>query len=166
MARWTLSIPMDVINKITAISPPTKKKETQDCLGAVDFWRMHIPDYSLIVNPLYQVTRKKNYFTWGPEQQQTFEQIKQEIVHAVALAVVWAGQDVKHVLYTAAEENGSRGDSRSTPRDRSQKYRGSEALSTPNWKRDIGCMWKGLCCFRSGWYWSTAPHGTPTACSG
>ncbi|KFV98336.1 hypothetical protein N327_11900, partial [Fulmarus glacialis] len=53
---------MDVINKITAMSPPTSKKETQAFLGVVGFWRMHIPNYSLIVSSLYQATRKKNNF--------------------------------------------------------------------------------------------------------
>ncbi|KAK4819533.1 hypothetical protein QYF61_006026 [Mycteria americana] len=52
------------------------------------------------------VTRKKNDFKWGPEQRQAFEQIKQEIVHAVALGPAWAGQDVENVLYTTAGENG------------------------------------------------------------
>ncbi|KAK4810973.1 hypothetical protein QYF61_014445 [Mycteria americana] len=61
-------IPMDVINKITAMSPPTSKKETQAFLGVVGFWRMHIPNCRLIVSPLYQVTWKKNDFQWGPEQ--------------------------------------------------------------------------------------------------
>ncbi|KFQ59353.1 hypothetical protein N334_00988, partial [Pelecanus crispus] len=99
-------IPMDVINKITAMSPPTSKKETQAFLGILGFWRMHITNYSLIVCPLYQVTRKKKDFKWGPEQRQAFEQVKQEIVHAVALGPVRAGQDIKNVLYTAAGENG------------------------------------------------------------
>ncbi|KAK4806844.1 LOW QUALITY PROTEIN: hypothetical protein QYF61_012565 [Mycteria americana] len=87
-------IPMDVINKITAMSPPTSNKETQAFLGVVGFWRMHIPNYSLIVSPLYQGTRKKTDFKWGPEQRQAFEQIKREIVHAVALGPVRAGQDI------------------------------------------------------------------------
>ncbi|KAK4818872.1 hypothetical protein QYF61_021077 [Mycteria americana] len=99
-------IPMDVINKITAMTPPTSKKETQAFLGVACFWRMHIPNYSLIVSPLYQVTLKKNNFKWDPEQRQAFEQIKREIVHAVALGPVRAGQDVKNVLYTTAGENG------------------------------------------------------------
>ncbi|KFV52866.1 hypothetical protein N328_00545, partial [Gavia stellata] len=75
-------------------------------LGVVGFWRMHIPGYSLIVSPLYRVTRKKNNFEWGPEQQQAFEQIKWEIVHAVALGPVRTGQDVKNVLYTSPGDNG------------------------------------------------------------
>ncbi|TRZ12879.1 hypothetical protein HGM15179_014224 [Zosterops borbonicus] len=94
-------IPTKIINKITAMSPPTNKKETQAFLGAIGFWRMHIPEYSQTVSPLYLVTRKKNDFHWGPEQQQAFVQIKQEIAHAVALGPVRTGPDVKNVLYSA-----------------------------------------------------------------
>ena len=61
-------IAMDVINKIAAMSLPTSKKETQAFLGVVGVWRMHIPNYSPIVSPLYQVTQKNNDFKWGPEQ--------------------------------------------------------------------------------------------------
>ncbi|TRZ08648.1 hypothetical protein HGM15179_018461 [Zosterops borbonicus] len=99
-------IPRDVVNKIAAVSPLTSKKEIQAFLGAVSFWRMHIPDYRQIVNALYHVIWKKNDFKCGPEQQQAFEQIKQEIFHGVALGPVRTGQNVKNVLYTAARENG------------------------------------------------------------
>ncbi|KFO61009.1 hypothetical protein N302_04545, partial [Corvus brachyrhynchos] len=99
-------IPTEVINKITAMSPSTNKKETQAFLGAIGFWRMHIPKYIRIVSPPYLVTRKKNDFHWGPEQQQAFTQIKQEIAHAVALGPVRTGPEVKNLLYTAARSNG------------------------------------------------------------
>ena len=46
-------IPGYVTDKITTMSPPTSKKETQSFLSVVGFWRMHIPNYSLIVSPLY-----------------------------------------------------------------------------------------------------------------
>ncbi|GAB0205249.1 hypothetical protein GRJ2_002990500 [Grus japonensis] len=117
-------IPMDVINKIAAMSPPTNKKETQAFLGVVGFWRMHIPNYSLIVRPLYHITRKKNDFKWGPEQRQAFEQIKQEIVHAVALGPVQTEQDAKRCAlhhsqgewpYLESLAESTRGDLRSTP---------------------------------------------------
>ncbi|RMC22169.1 hypothetical protein DUI87_03042 [Hirundo rustica rustica] len=88
------------------MSPPTSKKETQAFLSAIGFWRMHIPEYSQIVSPLYLVTRKKNDFHWGPEQQQAFAQIKQEIAHVVALGPVRTGPEVKNVLYSAAGNNG------------------------------------------------------------
>ncbi|KFR16462.1 hypothetical protein N306_12793, partial [Opisthocomus hoazin] len=99
-------IPMDVINKIAAMSPPTSKKEAEVFLGVVDFWSMHIPNCSQIVSPLYRVTQKKNDFEWGLEPRQTFEQIKQEIALAVARDPVRSGQDVKNMLYTTAGENG------------------------------------------------------------
>ncbi|RMC17920.1 hypothetical protein DUI87_05589 [Hirundo rustica rustica] len=88
------------------MSPPTNKKETQAFLGAIGFSRMHIPEYSQIVSPPYLVTCKKNNFHWGPEQQQAFAQIKQEIAHVVALGPVRTGPEVKNVLYSAAGNNG------------------------------------------------------------
>lgn len=108
MARWTQDgqIPMDVFNKIAALSPPTSKKEVPVSLCTVGFWRMRIPDYSWTVDTLYHVTQKKNDFKWGPEQQQNFEQITQKVVHAVALEPVRTGQNTKNVLYSAAEEDG------------------------------------------------------------
>ncbi|KAJ7419731.1 hypothetical protein WISP_52216 [Willisornis vidua] len=67
-------IPTEV-TKIVAMAPQTNKKETQAFLGAMGFWRMHIPGYNKIVSPLYLVTHK-NKFQWGPEQQQAFKQFK------------------------------------------------------------------------------------------
>uniref|UniRef100_A0A8C0ENN5 ribonuclease H n=1 Tax=Bubo bubo TaxID=30461 RepID=A0A8C0ENN5_BUBBB len=145
-------IPMEVINKITAMAPPTTKKETQSFLGAVGFWRMHIPNYSLIVSPLYHVTRKKNDFKWGPEQQQAFEQIKQEITQAVALGPVRTGQEIKNVLYTAAGENGpswslwqrAHGESRGRPLGFwSRGYKGSEANYTLT-EKEILAAYEGI----------------------
>ncbi|RMB89335.1 hypothetical protein DUI87_34316 [Hirundo rustica rustica] len=145
-------IPTEVINKITAMSPPTSKKETQAFLGAIGFWRMHIPEYSQIVSPLYLVTRKKNDFHWGPEQQQAFAQIKQEIAHAVALGPVRTGPEVKNVLYSAARNNGLSwslwqkvpGETRGRPLGFwSRSYRGSEANYTPT-EKEILAAYEGV----------------------
>ncbi|PKU31272.1 hypothetical protein llap_18422 [Limosa lapponica baueri] len=141
-------IPMDVMNKITAMSPPTNKIETQAFLGTLCFWRMHIPGYSQIVKPLYEVTRKKNAFTWGPEQRQAFEQIKEEIVHAVALGSVETGQDTKNLFCTVAGDNGptwslwqkAPGETRGRPLGFwSRAYKDSEASYTPTEKERAGC---------------------------
>ncbi|RMB93233.1 hypothetical protein DUI87_30355 [Hirundo rustica rustica] len=145
-------IPTEVINKIIAMSPPTSKKETQAFLGAIGFWRMHIPEYSQIVSPLYLVTRKKNDFHWGPEQQQAFAQIKQEIAHAVALGPVKTRPEVKNVLYSAAGNNGLSwslwqkvpGETRGRPLGFwSRSYRGSEANYTPT-EKEILAAYEGL----------------------
>ncbi|RMC21956.1 hypothetical protein DUI87_02827 [Hirundo rustica rustica] len=119
-------IPTEVINKITAMSPPTSKKETQAFLGAIGFWRMHIPEYSQI--------------------------IKQEITHAVALGPVRTGPDVKNVLYSAAGNNGLSwslwqkvpGETRGRPLGFwSRSYRGSEANYTPT-EKEILAAYEGV----------------------
>lgn len=68
-------VPVDVIPKIAAMTPPTSKNETQTFLGTVGVWRMHVPDYSHTVSPLYHVTLKRSCFVWCREQQ-AFELIK------------------------------------------------------------------------------------------
>ncbi|XP_048786341.1 uncharacterized protein LOC125686417 isoform X3 [Lagopus muta] len=145
-------IPTDVMDKITAMSPPTSKRETQSFLGAVGFWRMHVPNYSLLVSPLYYVTRMRNEFTWGPEQLQAFEQIKQEIARAVALGPVRTGQGIKNILYTAAGENGptwslwqrASGETRGRPLGFwSRAYRGSEEHYTPT-EKEILAAYEGV----------------------
>ncbi|GAB0207154.1 hypothetical protein GRJ2_003181000 [Grus japonensis] len=145
-------VPMDVVNKIAAMSPPANKKETQAFLGLVRFWRMHIPGYSQLVSPLYRVTRKKNYFEWGLEQQQAFEHIKQEIARAVALGPVRTGPAVQNVLYTAAGEHGltwslwqkTAGETRGRPLGFwSRGYRGSEAHYTPT-EKEILAAYEGI----------------------
>ncbi|RMC14962.1 hypothetical protein DUI87_07141 [Hirundo rustica rustica] len=122
--RW--QIPTEVINKITAMSPLTSKKETQAFLGAIGFWRMHIPEYS--------------------------QTIKQEIAHAVALGPVRTGPDVKNVLYSAAGNNGlswslwqkGPGETRDRPLGFwSRSYRGSEANYTPT-EKEILAAYEGV----------------------
>ncbi|RMC21341.1 hypothetical protein DUI87_02203 [Hirundo rustica rustica] len=124
----------------------------QDGRRQIPTERMHIPEYSQIVSPLYLVTRKKNDFHWGPEQQQAFAQIKQEIAHAVALGPVRTGPDVKNVLYSAAGNNGLSwslwqkvpGETRGRPLGFwSRSYRGSEANYTPT-EKEILAAYEGV----------------------
>ncbi|RMC22123.1 hypothetical protein DUI87_02996 [Hirundo rustica rustica] len=113
---------------------------------------MHIPEYSQIVSPLCLVTCKKNIFQWGPEQQQAFAQIKQEIAHAVALGLVKTGPELKNVLYSAAKTNGlswslwqkAPGETRGLPLGFwSRNYRKSKAIYTPT-KKEILVAYKGV----------------------
>jgi len=113
---------------------------------------MHIPNYSQILSRLYHVTLKKNDFEWGPEQRQAFEQIKWEIVHAIALGPFWSGQDVKNVLYSTAGENGSTwslwqkapGETRGQPLGFwSRGYKESEVRYTPT-EKEILSAYEGI----------------------
>ncbi|TRZ08224.1 hypothetical protein HGM15179_018885 [Zosterops borbonicus] len=133
------------------MSPLTNKKKTQAFPGAIGFWRMHIPEYSHIVSPLYLVTCK-NTFQWGSEQQQAFAQIKQEIAHVVALGPVRTGPDVKNVLYSTARSHGLSwslwqkvpGETRGQPLGFwSRSYRGSEANYTAT-EKEILAAYEGV----------------------
>ncbi|RMC01062.1 hypothetical protein DUI87_22326 [Hirundo rustica rustica] len=151
VARW-MSPDLHRSNQQDHCHVSTNQQEGDTSLGAIGFWRMHIPKYSQIVSPLYLVTRKKNDFHWGPEQQQAFAQIKQEIAHAVALGPVRTGPDVKNVLYSAAGNNGlswslwqkAAGETQGQPLGFwSQSYRGSEANYTPT-KKKILATYEGV----------------------
>ncbi|KAF4795453.1 hypothetical protein TURU_093081 [Turdus rufiventris] len=157
------------------MSPPTSKKETQAFLSAIGFWRMHIPEYSQIVSPVYLVTRKKNDFHWGAEQQQAFAQIKQEIAHAVALGPVRTGPEVKNVLYSAAGNHGLfwslwqkvPGETRGRPLGFwNRSYRGSEANYTPT-EKEILAAYEGVqAASEVIGHGSTTPPGTSTTSAG
>ncbi|KAF4804387.1 hypothetical protein TURU_008424 [Turdus rufiventris] len=136
----------EATNKITAMSPLTSKKETQAFLGAKGFWRMHIPEYSQNVSPLYLVTHKKNNFHWGPEQ------IKQKITHVVDLGPVRTGPEVKNMLYSTAGSHGLSwtlwqkvpGETHDQPLGFwSQSYKWSEVNYTPT-EKEILAAYEGV----------------------
>ncbi|NXU15405.1 TF29 protein, partial [Pardalotus punctatus] len=45
---------------------PENRKELQHVLGILVFWRKHIPDFSIVARPLYDLTRKKAKWEWTP----------------------------------------------------------------------------------------------------
>ncbi|KAK4810866.1 hypothetical protein QYF61_008838 [Mycteria americana] len=98
------------------------------------------------------LTQKKNYFEWGPKQQQAFEQIKQEIARAVALGPVQTGPAVQNVLYTASGEHGltwslwqkTSGETQGRPLGFwSRGYQGSEAHYTLT-EKEILAAYEGV----------------------
>jgi hypothetical protein len=58
-------------------------------LGAAGFCQIWIPDYSLLVKPLYEATkgRRKEPLVWGREQEKTFKEIKKALTNAPALGL-------------------------------------------------------------------------------
>nr|CAD2202708.1 unnamed protein product [Meloidogyne enterolobii] len=64
---------VETINNLPA---PTTVKEVRQAIGMASFFRKHIQNFSLIVEPLTKLTRKEIEFHWGDEQQQAFDKIK------------------------------------------------------------------------------------------
>ena len=107
LAAAYLSLSLPLALSISVFKTKDFSAFAQDLPGLVPQQTLS-QSYKRIVSysPLYQVTQKKYNFVCGPEQQQAFEQIKQEIARAVAPGPVQMGQDVKNILYTASGEKG------------------------------------------------------------
>jgi len=65
---------------------PTCVKAVQAFLGLVGYFRIFIYDFAGKAKPLYQLLKKNNKFFWGPEQQLSFEKLKQALMTAPVLA--------------------------------------------------------------------------------
>jgi len=92
-----------VEGKVAAVErwpTPATQKEVEQFLGLAGYYRRFIADFSKIASPLSELcgTLKKSKsgaerrppkkrFTWGPAQQQAFEQLKTAVVSAPCLAI-------------------------------------------------------------------------------
>ena len=75
--------------KVAAITEwpvPKTVKEVQSFNGFCNFYRRFVKDYSKIVRPLTQLTRKAEW-TWGPEQENAFNTLKNVISTEPVLAL-------------------------------------------------------------------------------
>ena len=65
---------------------PRNKTEIQSFLGFANYYREFIPWHAKLVAPLHAVTGLNVTFSWGPEQQKAFNEIKKALIEATALA--------------------------------------------------------------------------------
>jgi len=74
--------------KVMAISqmkPPRNIKEVRRFLGCTGFFRKHIPGYANISSPLHLLLKKNHKWSWGPEQQKSFDELKERLVSSPIL---------------------------------------------------------------------------------
>ncbi|KFU92834.1 hypothetical protein M959_08110, partial [Chaetura pelagica] len=57
-------IPPETLTTLEQVTTPESKKELQHVLGLLVFWRKHIPDFSIIARPLYDLLRKRAQWQW------------------------------------------------------------------------------------------------------
>ena len=75
------------LNAIIQWPTPTKVKQIQQFLGLGNYYRRFISHYSDIAKPLHQLTRKDQSWTWGKEQQEAFDRLKNAFVSAPVLQI-------------------------------------------------------------------------------
>lgn len=61
---------------------PKTVKQIQSFLGLANFYRAFIKNYSTITEPLTRLLRKNTPYSWNPEAQQAFEQLKKNFTKA------------------------------------------------------------------------------------
>ena len=90
--------------KITGLKPPRTRKQLQSFLGVVNFYREHIPNFSLIADPLHKLLSVEQKFHWGPDQQASFETLRKALMQRHPLAQPRDG--VPFHLYSDASQVG------------------------------------------------------------
>jgi len=66
---------------------PNTITEVRSFLGAAQYWRKFIANFSSIAVPLHALTSVKKFFHWGDVQQKAFDALKKKISSAPVLAL-------------------------------------------------------------------------------
>ena len=78
--------PADVkVKAVVDAREPTNAAEVRSLLGLVNFTARFIPDLATVSAPLLQLTKSSESFVWGPEQQQSFDELKKRLSSAETL---------------------------------------------------------------------------------
>ena len=94
-------------SKITAIvemPSPSSKKEVQSFISMINYLSKFSPILTELAEPIRELTKEKVPFNWGPEHQESFTMLKNEIVRAPLLA--YYNPQKETILQTDASTKG------------------------------------------------------------
>ena len=66
---------------------PTDVRKVREFVGLANFYRSFVPNFSTVVTPLTDLTRKDVDFIWGEPQQQAFDSLKRQLTDSPVLAL-------------------------------------------------------------------------------
>ncbi|KFQ60250.1 hypothetical protein N334_02530, partial [Pelecanus crispus] len=69
----TVCVPPETLTTLEQVKSPGNKTELQHALGLLVFWRKHIPDFSIITRPLYDLTCKRASWDWTPVHEEALK---------------------------------------------------------------------------------------------
>ena len=93
------------VNKVKMIRnlpPPQTVREVRSFLGASNYYRKIIPNFSRIAEPLVELTKKHARFKWGDLQQRAFDRMKQDLTKVPLLK--HPDPNREYQLYTDASQ--------------------------------------------------------------
>ncbi|XP_021990648.1 uncharacterized mitochondrial protein AtMg00860-like [Helianthus annuus] len=94
-------------SKIEAVKnwcTPKSVTEIRSFLGLAGYYRRFIADFSKIAVPLTTLTQKEKPFVWGPEQEESFQTLKNLLCNAPVLTLPDGNEDF--VVYCDASNRG------------------------------------------------------------
>jgi hypothetical protein len=80
-----LKMDNEKIQVIQEWNTPTSLLEVQSFVGFCNFYRRFIKDFSKILRPLIELTKKSQPFNWSPQCQEAFEYFKEQVTKAPIL---------------------------------------------------------------------------------
>ena len=86
MSREGLKTSPRLVEAVERYPTPQTVQETQRFLGLSSYYRRFIPNFAKIAQPLHGLTCKDTPFTWGPDQDCAFEELKKWLTTAPVLA--------------------------------------------------------------------------------
>lgn len=92
-----------LVHDIQQRMPPRTLRELQAFLGLCNYYRRFVPHFAAIAGPLNRLLAKGTEFTWGPEQQQAFEELKNRLLNTPVLA--YPERDGIFILDTDASDS-------------------------------------------------------------
>ncbi|XP_054571379.1 uncharacterized protein LOC129148940 [Eptesicus fuscus] len=119
---------------VVQIPVPASRKQLREFLGTAGFCRLWIPGFASLAAPLYPLLKGDAEFSWGPEQQQAFDDIKRALLSAPALAL----PDVEKPFTLYIEERGG-------------TARGVLTQTLGPWRRPVAYLSKRLDSVAGGW---------------
>lgn len=66
---------------------PAKVKDVQAFVGFANYYRRFIKDFSKVVKPLTELSKKNTQWNWGPEQAEAFQTLKEAFTSAPILRI-------------------------------------------------------------------------------
>jgi hypothetical protein len=82
--RWLTEARKRTVTQILALATP---RQVREFLGTAGFCRLWIPGFATLAAPLHPQTKESGEFRWTSEHQRAFENIKEALLTAPALAL-------------------------------------------------------------------------------
>ena len=86
VSKQGLEVDIDKVKPILALATPTNIREIRGFLGCIRYYRRFIEGYAWKALPLTELLKKDAEFTWNPDRQRAFEQLKSVLTKAPVLS--------------------------------------------------------------------------------